>query len=373
MIALLTLLVLAQDARQAVAPPPDRREHRILDVSDLLEADTARSDGDAIELGDGTESGDANGLAVSRVATDQGTQLLLRKRRLDKAAADLDELLHVWMRPGIEPGTDMTVLRRGERVVAGVGGERDSVYVASDGTLIAHLTPDRHAWLDRFLVAQREITDLANLEFTFITADEHAFDAFLADSAVAMLEKAAADTLVARVKNDTVAEIVQSPQVLVFPRQRVQISTVDEISYVKDWKVVLVEPGSTAIADPQIDVVRDGFDIDARATFVDAEHVGVEVSIAHSKVERPIATKKVKLGLPGASEVEVGVPDVTRVSLESRLLIRTDHCALFRAPLTESGKSAVVLLRVRRATLPTPEQRMPPVRSPERAGAGGGK
>lgn len=358
MIALLALLSFVQDGRQPVIPAAQERTQRVLDVTDILDADALRTEGESIALGDGAP-GRSREVSVSRVTTDQGTRLVLREHRLEGPAADLDELIHTWMRPGIAAGTDMTVLRRGERVVAGLGGERDSVFVASDGTLVAHVSADRHAWLDQFLAAQREISDLVSLKFTFVTSDEKAFDTLFRDSAVAMLAKADADAALEQLKRDTAANILQSPKVLVFPRQRAQISTVEELAYIKDWKVVLVEPGSTAIADPQIDVVRDGFDIDARAVFVDPEHVGVEVSIAHSQVNRPIATKKITLGLPGMSEVEVGVPDVTRVSLESRLLIGVDHCALFRAPFTEAGKSAVVFLRARRTPLPTPAVQVP--------------
>ncbi|MBI5435002.1 MAG: hypothetical protein HZA52_19365 [Planctomycetes bacterium] len=351
------------DARKLIVVASDAdapRTQRTLNVADILAVDVQRRGDDGMRLQRRSDVARPLEIAIRRFAVDGSEQLVMQQSARDISTDELTELIQAWMRPAI-PGTNRTFVTarddssRVQRIATRIGTDLDMVELSNDGILNTRLTDERHAWLDTFLAAQRDIPDFIDLEFVFVTADEKAFDRYFQASSVAMLSTSEADSVLSAARDDAFAEVVHSPRISVFPRQYATISVLDELAYVKDWKIVIVEPGAQAIADPQVDVVRDGFEIDARGTFLDPTHVGVELSIVHSKVVRPIATKKVRLGLPGAAEVEVGLPDVTRVSLETRLRLELGHCALFRAPLTEPDRSSVVFVRAGRRSLPPGE------------------
>ena len=76
--------------------------------------------------------------------------------------------------------------------------------------------------------------------------------------------------------------------------------------------------------------------------------------MSHSKVHKPIETRKVELRIGGVREVEIALPEVTTVRVHSQLAIEPGHYALLRGPKTERDRDVAVLVRVDRRDTPPP-------------------
>lgn len=251
-------------------------------------------------------------------------------------AAALQELLELWVRPALDKGQDV-------------------VKVTGDGTLIANLTAPQHAWVSRFLALQRDPSSMIDTRFRILSGPRGCFERHLPAAETRFLTQAEAEALLGEVTRDARAEIVSSPSILGFPRRRSYISVLNQFNYVKDWSLEIVEPGHREIAVPELGTVQEGLIVEVRAVMVEATRVGLEISLSQSKLAQPIATAKVPLGRDG-QEVEVGLPEVTKVDLTTQLALESGHWALFAAPSIDRDRDVAVLVSVERraGTPPAP-------------------
>jgi hypothetical protein len=242
-----------------------------------------------------------------------------------RRATAWQEMLTLWIRPALLTG-------------------HDTLQVTRDGTLIANLTDEAHAWLDRFLALQRESKYMVNLQLDFITGPRGAFERFTSGGAGSVLALDDAKKLVADARaggNGT--KLVSSTPLVGWVRFTNHVSELIPTSYVKDWRVATVEPGHKPIAVPEIDTVQDGELADVRAVPLDATHVGLEIDATHSTVFKPIRTQKVKLDIEGGREVEIALVEVTKVTLKSQISLELGGYALFTGPSDPDNMVAVLV------------------------------
>jgi hypothetical protein len=69
---------------------------------------------------------------------------------------------------------------------------------------------------------------------------------------------------------------------------------------------------------------------------------GLAAEVEHAAVKRPIATKKVRLG-PNFSEVEIGLPEVTRARFTADVKLAAGAAAVFVTALDEDEDLALVI------------------------------
>jgi hypothetical protein len=131
------------------------------------------------------------------------------------------------------------------------------------------------------------------------------------------------------------AETAIAPSIVCRNGDSASIETVREVSYVRDFGVVLDGSGR-AVADPEVATVREGVTARLRP-FVVGESVRVVCSVDVTEVLRPLRT--VKLPLPLALPLEVQVPETTTASA-TRLV----ECAPGAWTVVDLG-SHVILLR----------------------------
>lgn len=246
---------------------------------------------------------------------------------LSKGASAWQDMLSNWIRPAL-----LT--------------PQDTLQVTRDGTLIANLTAEAHAWLDQFLALQRAPKSMVSLQVDFITGPRGAFDRYLSGGTPCVLGAEAAKQLLAEAKPGGPIKSMSSP-LIGWVRARNSVSLLNRSNYVQDWTITTIEPGRREIAVPEIGTVEDGHSIELRAVPLDATHVGLELDATQSAVKRPIATKTVKLDIDGGREVEIALPEVTKVGLKGQISLEYGGYALFSG-MSDSENSVAVLVHVER-------------------------
>lgn len=146
-------------------------------------------------------------------------------------------------------------------------------------------------------------------------------------------------------------EEMASPSLLAGLAQRASMSILNQVSYVRDWQIQVVQPGDQEIADPVIDVVQEGHLLDLRAVQVGDELYGMELSSTVAQLQRPIPTRTLRIG-PGADqEVEVGTPEVVTAGIEAELRLAPGDLVVLYTP-SSGEQDLLVLLSMQIVELP---------------------
>jgi len=230
-------------------------------------------------------------------------------------------------------------------------------------TLLA--SPAQHAWMRAFLEVQQQGEVMLDIRTQCVEGPRGAFLHPEGGASRVLENRKKIDAFLTPLRKSEQFELLQAPRMLCMPSQAAQIWVGNQTSYVKSWKVHVVEPGGQEIADPEIGVVHEGFDLNFRATPVptsrprfdpesDSYVVGPELAFAveldfkWAEVQRPIATHKVRLSATNDTEVEVSTPEVTSVSLAASALLVDDSGLLVGAPSSSEDRDIAILISVKR-------------------------
>jgi hypothetical protein len=220
----------------------------------------------------------------------------------------------------------------------------------AQGFLIAYLQPAQHDWLTKFIALQGDpaLAWIAEVNAHIYTVPEGALVKMNLQGSATLLADTAAiqtmrDTLVARG-----AEAVVSPKISFFPNQSSNISVLNEVAYIKNYELQIIEPGSVEIADPIVDVIKEGQVMNIRALQVGEELYGLEIESLISEIERPIPTKKFKLSPLHPNEVEVGMPQVRTATVNATVRLADRAGVLLIASGLTQGRDLAIVLTFRR-------------------------
>jgi hypothetical protein len=259
---------------------------------------------------------------------------LARDERKFTSVQELEELATRFCQPPLDPS-------------------QERIQADEQGWLVCYLRPEQHDWLARFLALQSEserqwLAEVSTDWFSMSTGDVAALDmegsALLLDGEDAVtrirqqLERARADHLVA-------------PRVTAFPGQHAELSTLSEVSYVKEYKLEIVEPGRQEIADPVVDVIQEGFVMNLRALQTGDALYGLRLDCSSSELERPIPTRRFKLSPAHPTEVEIGMPQLRTAQVEATVLVPDGGGVLLVTNGITEGRSIAILVQFRRAAL----------------------
>jgi hypothetical protein len=121
----------------------------------------------------------------------------------------------------------------------------------------------------------------------------------------------------------------------------------------------VVEPGPQYVGVPTIETVFDGILIESRAVPIEENVFGLEMKFTNSKLQRPIPTKKTRIGSGEGKEVEIGLPEVHRVGLDSRMTLADGASVLFQMLSSEEGREVAVAVTLRHVDADAAKQAVP--------------
>lgn len=139
------------------------------------------------------------------------------------------------------------------------------------------------------------------------------------------------------------ANVLQVPQVSTRPLCPANVHSGEQIAYVRDFTIE--KHGEARIANPVIDVVEDGIDLQVLATYSGDSNVFVDCQVRSDQVKRPLSEAKVDLGV--GQPVMVQMPQVSTVRLAQAGVMPLRSALLLSAPRAD-GSWLCALLRVRK-------------------------
>jgi hypothetical protein len=291
----------------------DHRTLALTDLRDLLLEDAATPDFVHVEPGSPRPA----------EPLDDAAKIALRAREWQK-------MLLLWAEPPLDP-------------------ERDKLQLLDNGTLVAQLTKEGHAWIARFLALQRGPRARLTTEFTLLEGAKGTLSAVVPRRPGNVLSaeefSAAIAAAHAAVRPGSI-DLLQAPSITLFVRSRADLSVFDSVDYVKDWRVRVVEPGKRAIAVPEIGTVEDGLGITARGVLLAPDRIGIEVELHRSTLTRPLRTEQVRLDIDGGRNFEIALPEVDKQRLTFQATLVSGSGVYFLGPGSRSDREVLVLARV---------------------------
>jgi len=250
--------------------------------------------------------------------------------RKGRATTEFAGLLERWM----DPPFDQTV---------------DRIEVVAPGQLAVCASADKLGWTGRFCELQRRAKPLIDVQFSIVEAPRGAMKSLGIESATRTFDKPAEfDAFLARVKNLDGVNFLSAPRLVTFPRSLGSLSAGDPVSYIADWRMEIVEPGPRSIGVPTVATILDGLSVESRAFLVEENLFGLELKFTSTRVERPIPTKKIRIGTGEGHEVEVGLPVANKVGLDTRMKLADGASHVLVALSSDEGREVAVTVTLRR-------------------------
>jgi hypothetical protein len=296
-----TLLVLPASLFGAAGPQerpqePARPVHsvRIYELRDLLMASAEASDTPRSREWLSSEDGRAE-----------------RQKRMASEREHFERILKTYIQPPFDP-------------------QRDQLRITEGDSLVAQLRPEQLEWLDAFLKRQRSEPRMIAVDIEIVLAPAGALRDLAKGADPLLLDtperQRAFDEALSGIAG---VEKVSAPRFRIRQRVRGGMAVADKLAYLKDWKLETVEPGPQTIADPVIATIDEGYRVWIRAVEIDASTIDLELELEWSQVRRPIPTRKIELDTPGRPEVEIALPEVDRIRIESTVRIAPDAKVVF--------------------------------------------
>jgi len=228
--------------------------------------------------------------------------------------------------------------------------QQERIEAENQGYLISYLQPAQHLWLEQFLNLQR--TDggawHAMVEGRIYRMPPGMLARMKLTGSATLLPDAAAIERQRKLLEDARAELVSAPQLTTLPGQRGNLSVLNEVAYVKEYELHVIEPGNVEILDPVVEVIQEGLLMEVRVLQVSEGLYGLELTCTNAELERPIPTKKVRPSPLFASEVEIGQPVVHTAKVNATVRLADGSGVLLVAAGSDESREIAVLLTFRR-------------------------
>jgi hypothetical protein len=320
----------AQSPARSPAVEPVQIGQVFLDVEDLLDVhDPSPQDGPAVKA-----AARAKPVPEAKIAQDAKSVPEVtpesREFRLQRAGSALADQMKRWMVPVYEPKIDL-------------------LEVAAPGRLSLRANSLKLDWARRFCDVQRERADLVDIEIWILDLPKGTRLGLGIDGPTKTLDRREeVDSPITNVKDSYKASILCAPRLMVLPRSHASMCVGESVSYISEWTLQEVEPGPQTIAVPKIETVFDGTSVECCAVPLDGGVYGLELKFEESKLERPVKTAKVRIGERETREVEIGLPEVKKVSLDTRASLADGASVVFASVKTYENREVAVIVTLRR-------------------------
>jgi hypothetical protein len=215
-----------------------------------------------------------------------------------------------------------------ERLVRGfiepplVDGRDEVLAYPEAGILLARVPAQGHAWTQQFIELQRRPLRQIEVKLWALEAPlEHLRRLGLGDEGRLTLPPGGADRFLGDATRES-TNLLSAPSLLLYERAIASLSTLDDYSYVKEFRLVTVQPGNQVIADPVVETLHEGWSMEVLGAQVSPKEFGIELFARQQVVQRPVATHEIELqkGVTGT----VSTPVAMTHELKTRFALPLD-------------------------------------------------
>ncbi len=310
------LLAVQPLAGQVDRSTPEEALAKIYDLTDFMAVDpgAAEAGPDLILSIEGFDPGDLNGL--DRVG-----------------AGTVSRLIRVFIEPPLR--ADEHVLALGDRMLAVLARRH------------------QHEWIERLLGSSRgDESQLLRVSCRLYEMPEKVYRLEVAPAigqeqvseeegaGVVLAPGAETEDFLSALARHEEIEASDLPGLSIRPLTTGLISRIDKTAYLREYE--LEEKGSVLIAEPVVDVVRDGISISFSAMSLEGGVMGLSLGLALLDLEKPIADTEVVLR-EGLAPVRIQLPQISIRRLEVALELQGDHFAVLSVPPMGDVRSVVIL------------------------------
>lgn len=214
------------------------------------------------------------------------------------------------------------------------------------GTLVAHLMPTQHAWIDSFLRRLRDFNGYVEVETRIVEAAPAVFASLGLEDKSILSRPADLAKLDELIRATGECNLLAAPRLMTLPAQLAGLSTMNEFKFVQDWTIEKVEPGEREIAVPMIAVIREGVALSVRALPLQDDQFAIELSVQTARVKRPVRTVSLAVG-SDSKQVEITLPEAESVKFDGTVLLASGASTILRGMSVDKSKSIAVIVTAR--------------------------
>lgn len=259
----------------------------------------------------------------------------VREARLARATAQLAALIKENLEPPFDPNLHSVTAM----APSGFGQTVTSLAVVG--------TAAQQKWIKKFLTLSNQTTDLVRIDSRWISGPKGSFEKLGLEGSSVLPNKEQFEQFLAVLEADRKGngqfDQLLAPSLLIHNLQRANVSTIDQIAYIKEWHVAFVLPGPQEIADPVIETIDAGETLEVRPVRVAQDLYRLSLDIRHVAVAQPIPTKKVRVSVAPGGEAEIGLPVVTRVNFTADVKLASDGAVVLVTPLDDKKDLALIV------------------------------
>jgi hypothetical protein len=233
-----------------------------------------------------------------------------------------------------------------------LGDAPEQLQISRTGTLVANLRRDQQQWLDAFLQTQRSFEGCIEVQARLFKAPRGLLGKLGVESSAMLSSDTHRDAFVQRMASTADVHEITAPKLIVYANQRANISVLNQVAYVKDYTLEIVEPGRQEIADPQVAVINEGVILDLRATPLPGQLLVLDLKLHNSQILRPIRTRKIRLSATQPTEVEIGLPEVATVRIVSSVVLRDGASVVLSTPAQDDEGDIALVVTAKRVSAP---------------------
>ena len=225
-----------------------------------------------------------------------------------------------------------------------------SLSTLNPGTLMVAGSTTVLSFTADFLEAQRRELAPLTLSMKLVEVPHKLLGELGVEGSSKLFEKESGyQELVAKLTAAPDSELISAPNITTLAREPASLSLSNQVSYIADYQLVLVEPGHQEILDPIVEVVEEGTWIKLTGVPVPGGAIDFDFDVTMSKLERPIATEKVRIGAGSDRMVEVSLPKISKVHISSLISMRPGSAALIASAAPDPSRDLIVLIYFDRA------------------------
>ncbi|MDF1836500.1 MAG: hypothetical protein P1V35_01410 [Planctomycetota bacterium] len=261
---------------------------------------------------------------------------------------DVGELL-IEHRSKLDPGPELKATQDFVAVLLEVMDQRKrglkSIKAESGGRILVTGADLSHEFVRDFIAAQLSSPPVLTLLMTLVEVPAgHLAELGIEKASVTVDSLESYQEMLGRFRKSEKVSMVTAPQITLESRKTSSISTMSQVSYVSDYILQIVEPGSMEILDPVVEVIEEGVMIDVRGVPVPGGVVRFDLDVSFSVLQRPIPTVKTRIRSGAGQEVEVSLPEVDHIKLNSVITLPEGSAALISSAAPTEGKDFAIIL-----------------------------